>query len=214
VLPGKKGEIFDAQQLTATATAADFLESMKFCNMSMLRGLLIPSLIFGNGDGTGSYSLGQEHSKTFDTLCDSINSGLEHILLQQLVKQIIAYNFPKSQWEEEGLGAFSKRSMSKDEIQKEMEVYTSAITAGIIDANDLNDLNKMRETIGFEALEKPIEHIDPFTGLPQGESPPPGEEADPAEEPKVPGAKPEENASPAEKPKKKLKRWYRFWRKE
>ena len=188
VLPGKKGQIFDVEFMPQASNVSDFLQAADHCKKSKLRGLLIPALIFGAGDGSGSYSLGQEHAKTFDTLCDSINSGLEHALLQQLIKQIIAYNFPREMWAKDGLGAFSKRTLSREEIQKEMEVYEKGINTGIIDQNDLNDLNKMRDTIGFEPRDTIIEKPDLMGGLGL-----PGEE-----EPAAPGA--EEQEEPPVKP--------------
>ncbi len=162
LLPGKKGEMFDVEFMPQASNVQDFIAAGDFCNKSILRGLLLPSLIFGNGDGTGSYSLGQEHAKTFDKICDSVNSGLEHVLLQQFINQIIAYNFPRAAWEKEGLGAFNKKTLSRDEIEKEMAVYAQGIETGVIDANDLNDLNKMRDTLGFEPRDTIIEKPDPM----------------------------------------------------
>lgn len=201
ILPGKKDEIFSVDFMPQTSNVQDFLEALKFCNMSTLRGLLLPALIFGNGDGTGSYSLGQEHAKTFDKICDSINSNFEHTLLQQLVKQIIAYNFPRSAWEKDGLGAFSKRTLSRDEIEKEMTVYEQAINQGVIDPNDLNDLNKMRETIGFEERETPIKKPDMFGDV-GGE---PGDE--PAEDSQQDESKKEKAPDQEEKKKLMAKMW-------
>jgi hypothetical protein len=161
ILPGKKGQIFETDFVPQDAHADQFLAAIDMCNKSIMRALLIPSLIFTNGDGTGSYSLGQEHAKTFTKILDSYLVGLQEVLIQQLVKELIAYNFDESLWKKDGFGSFSKREFSEDEIQKVMEMYEKGITNGIIDTNDLNDLNKMRETIGFDeretVIEKPME---------------------------------------------------------
>jgi hypothetical protein len=189
LLPGKKGEMYDVEFMPQASNIQDFIAAAQFCNQSILRGLLLPSLIFGNGDGTGSYSLGQEHAKTFDKICDSVNSGLENVLLQQLVKPIIAYNFPRSAWEKDGLGSFSKRNLSQEEIEKEMAMYESGINAGVIDANDLNDLNKMRDTLGFDPRDEIIEK--PMPTMP-GEEGAETTEQDPAEKPEAKDAKKED----------------------
>jgi hypothetical protein len=162
ILPGKKGQVFDIETLTQDANADAFLSALNFCNVSIMRALLIPALVFTAGDGSGSYSLGQEHAKTFDKVLDGVLGGLKHVLVQDLIREMIAYNFPKSAWQKDGLGDFAKRELSPDEIQKEMETFDKGITAGIIDTNDLNDLNKMRDTIGFEPRETPIVKEDPF----------------------------------------------------
>jgi hypothetical protein len=83
--------------------------------------------------------------------------GVQETLIQQLVKEMIAYNFPEELWKKDGFGDFSKRDFSEEEIQKVMEMYEKGINAGIIDTNDLADLNKMRETLGFDEREKIIE---------------------------------------------------------
>lgn len=157
ILPGKKGEIFDVTEMGAGSNSGDFIAALDFCNKSIMRALMIPSLIFTNGDGTGSFALGQEHAKTFDKICDSIMAGANQVVLQQLIYEMIAYNFPRSAWEKDGLGSFSKRELTRDEIEKEMQMYEGGINNGIIDQRDLNDLNKMRESIGFEPVDKPIE---------------------------------------------------------
>lgn len=189
ILPGKKGEVYSVDFMPQASNVGDFIAAAEFCKKSKVRALLIPSLIFANGDGTGSFALGQTHVETFDKICDSINSGLEHILLYQLIRQIIAYNFPKSLWQKDGMGGFSKKSLTRDEISKEMEVYEKGINTGIIDQNDLNDLNKMRDTIGFEPRDTIIEPpIDPLAD-------PSATGDDPSEE---------ETDEPAPKEKKKL----------
>lgn len=198
ILPGKKGAIFETDQLANSSNASDFIAALDFCNKSILRGLLLPALIFGNGDGTGSFALGQEHAKTFDKICDSINSGFENVALQQIVKELIAYNFPRSVWGKDGLGGFSKKTLSREEIQKEMEVFEKGITAGIIDQNDLNDLNKMRDTIGFEPrdtiIEQPLPAFGMGTEIGNGVDEPPPQEKLPA-----PAEKPAPNTKPEEK---------------
>lgn len=154
-LPGKKGEIYSVDSLPQAANAADFIAAADFCNKSILRALLIPSLMFG--DGQGGYALGEVHSKTFEKILDGANAGLEPILLKSWVKDILVLNFPREQWEKDGLGSFSKRELTQDEIEKVMNMFEKGITSGIIDTADLNDLNQMRESINFTERDEVIE---------------------------------------------------------
>jgi hypothetical protein len=156
ILPGKKDQIYSTEFVPQAANTQDFISALDFCNKSIMRALLIPSLIFTSGDGSGSFALGQEHAKTFDKLLDSMNGGLQAACIQQLVREMIAYNFPRSAWEKDGLGEFSKRQLTQDERSKEMEVFEKAINSGIVDSQDLNDLNQMRDSIGFDPRETPI----------------------------------------------------------
>lgn len=161
-LPGKKGEIYEVDVISQQSNAADFIAALDFCNKSMMRGLLLPSLIFTNGDGTGSYSLGQEHAKTFDKLCDSINSGLESVLIQQAIEPVLRYNFPYDSWKKHGLGSFSKRQLTVDEIQKEIDVIEKGVNMGAIDMNDIADLNNVRDKMGLDPRNKIIEKPMPI----------------------------------------------------
>jgi hypothetical protein len=157
VLPGKKGQIYDIEFVPQTSNANDFLESLRFCNQSLLRSMLIPSLIFGNGDGSGSFALGQEHAKTFDKICDGMLAGLKHTIIQQLIKEMLAYNFKKVDWEKDGYGDFAKRELSQEERDKEVDAIEKGVNMGAIDMSDLNDTNKIRDVLGFEARDKVLE---------------------------------------------------------
>jgi hypothetical protein len=164
ILPGKKDQVYSVESLSQASNASDFLESLRFCNQSIMRALLLPALVFNGGDGAGSYALGQEHAKTFDKILDSMLDGLNHVLVQQLIGEMIKYNFPESAWKKDGLGKFSKRELTQDEIQKEMETVEKAVNIGAIDMNDLGDLNVIREKMGFEPREELIARPDPFGG--------------------------------------------------
>lgn len=157
ILPGKKGQHFDLDMLQQTSNQEAFLGSIDMCNRSMMRALLIPSLIFTNGDGAGSFALGQEHAKTFDKILDGVLTGTKFTLKQQMIQELIAYNFPKSAWEKDGYGEFARRELSQEEKQKEGEMLEKAVNLGVVDTDDLNDLNKMRDTFGFEPRDTPIQ---------------------------------------------------------
>ncbi len=157
ILPGKKGQMFETDFVPQSSNTEAFISALDFCNKSIMRALLLPSLVFTGGDGSGSYALGSEHAKTFEKILDSMLHGVKQVYLQQLIKELIAYNFPESAWKKDGLGDFSKRQFSQEERQKEMDMFVAGVNGGIIDANDLNDLNKMRETMGFEPRDKIIE---------------------------------------------------------
>jgi hypothetical protein len=150
ILPGKKGQVYDLEFVPQASNADDFIAAINLCDKGILRALLLPSLVFGNGDGSGSFALGEVHAKTFDKVCDSMLDGFKETMKEQLIRELIAYNFPKSAWKKDGLGDFTSVTLTADEIRKEGEIMSSAITDGAIDMSDLNDLNKYRDKIGFE----------------------------------------------------------------
>lgn len=157
ILPGKKGQVFDTDFVPSDANTEGFISAINLCDKGIMRATLLPSLIFTGGDGTGSYSLGQEHAKTFDKICDGIISGTKQAILEQLVMEMIAYNFPRDTWEKDGFGDFSKRELTQDEREKEMNALKQAYDMGAIDpAGDLEDLNKIRDMVGFSEKEELI----------------------------------------------------------
>lgn len=90
-----------------------FKKACDYYNRLIMRGLLIPSLLFDNGD-TGSYSLGQEHYKLFDVSLDAILSILTEAILEQLVRPLIDWNFG----EQEDYGSFEVKATSLDTEEK------------------------------------------------------------------------------------------------
>jgi hypothetical protein len=162
IMPGKKGQFVENDFVNQSSNANDFISSLNYVDTRLLRALLLPSLILSSGDGSGAYSLGQEHAKTFDKILDGILAGFSQVLLKQLIREMIAYNFPTSAWENDGLGEFSQRELSIEEREKEWTVVEGAINQGAIDMNDLNDLNHAREIAGFRPRETPIPRPDPL----------------------------------------------------
>ena len=90
-----------------------FRESCDYHNRLIMRGLLIPSLLFDNGD-TGSYSLGQEHYKLFDVSLEALLSLLTEALLEQLVRPLIEWNFGTMDY----YGEFEIKATSLDTQEK------------------------------------------------------------------------------------------------
>lgn len=150
VLPGKKGQTFETDFIQQQSNAGDFNDSIRLCNQGLMRALLLPALVFTGGDGSGSFALGQEHSKTFDKILDGILAGFKQTIIQQLVSEMIRYNFPESAWKKEGFGDFAKRELSPEEREKEMQLVETGVNLGAIDMTDLNDFNFVRDRLGME----------------------------------------------------------------
>ncbi len=162
IMPGKKGQFVEHDFINQSSNAGDFIATLNYLDTRIMRALLLPALVMSGGDGSGSYALGQEHAKTFDKILDGINNGFCQVLLRQLIREMIAYNFPKSAWEKDGIGEFGQRELSIEEREKEMQCVETAINVGAIDMNDLDDLNKVREISGFKPRTEPIPQPDPL----------------------------------------------------
>lgn len=162
VMPGRKGQFVEHDFVDQQSNANDFIAVLNYLDTRIMRALLLPSLVFSAGDGAGSFALGQEHAKTFDKILDGILGSFKQTLLKELIEEMIAYNFPRSVWEKDGLGEFAERELSQEERQKEMECVEKACNLGAVDMNDLDDLNKVREISGFKTRDKVIPRPDPM----------------------------------------------------
>lgn len=159
VLPGKKGQAFEVDPVQIQADPNSFIQAINNADRGALRALLLPSLIFGNGDGSGSFSLGQEHARTFEKILDGMCTGLNQVMIDQHVKRMIMFNFPEEVWRKDGFGAFSKRDFTQDELNKILEGYAIINGMGAIDMNDLEDLNKVREVAGFSLRKEVFQNM-------------------------------------------------------
>lgn len=165
ILPGKKGQVFDTDFVEQHSNATDFIAALEYCKKGKMRALLLPSLVFSAGDGSGSYSLGQEHARTFDKLCDGILSGFKQTLRDQLIYELLAYNFPRDEWEQDGLGDFSKRELTQDEKDKELTALEKAVNMGAVDMDDMDDLNHIRSVVNLKARTSPVPKPDLGEGM-------------------------------------------------
>jgi hypothetical protein len=164
ILPGKKDQIFGVDFVPQNSNAQDFIAALDFCNKEIMRALLLPALVFTGGDGSGSYALGQEHARTFDKILDGILSGFKQTLLDQVIYELLSYNFPKEMWQDDGLGEFSKRELTQEERDKEMTSLETANNMGALDLGDIEDLNHVRSVAGVKARTTPIPQMDDMFG--------------------------------------------------
>ncbi len=160
IMPGKKGQFVDHDFIDQQSNAQDFIAALNYLDTRLMRALLLPSLVFSAGDGAGSFALGQEHAKTFDKILDGVLGGFTQVLLRQLIREMIAYNFPESAWKKDGLGEFAQRELSQEEREKEMTCVETAVNMGAIDMSELDDLNKIRDIAGFKPRTEPIPQPD------------------------------------------------------
>lgn len=119
---------------------ADFLAAIQYCNRSIHQAIGLPSLVADSGS-VGSYSLGQEHSATFQLIVTSILEDLIDILLDQLVRPLLEYNFGP----QEDLGDFSVDVFDPVLAKATAEASAVLLNSGVADASRLADLNLLRE---------------------------------------------------------------------
>lgn len=141
------GDGNDLEFVFPPATIGDGFEAaVRYWDRTIMRGLLIPSLLFEAGD-VGSYALGQEHMELYQQGLDALLSNLTETLLEQLVRPLISWNFgEQSSW-----GRFDVKE-SKTEMSSWATLLNTMIQTGAIDRTSLDDVNFMRSHLGMDPL--------------------------------------------------------------
>lgn len=144
-----EGEDIEFVRALGAAVGGDFEKFEEFANRMILRALLVPPLLWEGQDG-GSRALGSEHF-------DAFILGLEHKLLwltegllEQAVREIIWLNFGPQR----SLGAWATLPLQPDDQERLARVFFQLVNGGWISPEILEDLNIVRERMGFPLAEE------------------------------------------------------------
>lgn len=146
VLPGKKGETYDIESVQIQGDMNVFKDGIDYFNRAIMRGLLLPPLVLG-GDGGGSYSLGQEHNKIFKQVVDGKLKVYKQNILDQFVKKIIAYNFPRKEWEKHGVGEFALEEFEPETMEKLAGIFRTLTETGYMTPEAQDDMDEVRSRL-------------------------------------------------------------------
>jgi hypothetical protein len=144
VLPGKKGETYEVEALQTQGDMNVFKDGVEYFNKSMMRALLIPPLVMGTGDGSGSWSLGSEHKKIFNQIIDGKLKPYKQDILDQLIQPLIAYNFPRKLWEKHGNGDFLLEEYDPEVMEKLAGIFSQLTTDGYMSPENQVDMDEVR----------------------------------------------------------------------
>lgn len=117
-----------------------FEKAVLYLNKMILRGLLVPSLIFDN-EGSGSYALGQTHAKSYDMILSSIYKLLKETLLEQIVRRIIEYNFGK----QSNYGDFAENKFAEEDQKALADAVASLTQNGYMSPETQADVDTVCE---------------------------------------------------------------------
>lgn len=115
-----------------------------YLNKMILRGMLVPSLIFDDGKNTGSYALGQAHFDIYTVMLRNIYKRLTECLLEQLVRPLVDMNYgPQKDY-----GEFPEREMSETDRNVLMGIFMQMTNSGYLDPAHQRDFDWVRGTLG------------------------------------------------------------------
>jgi hypothetical protein len=166
VLPGKKGEVYEVDAIQSQGDMNVFKDGVTYFNTAIMRGLLLPPLVLG-GDGGGSFALGQEHNKIFKQTVDGKNKVYKQNVLDQFIRKIIAYNFPKGEWEKHGNGEFTIEDFDPETMEKLSQIYERMTNAGYMSQFDQVDMDEVRLKLNLKkkkTVEPPAQPTEDDSG--------------------------------------------------
>lgn len=173
-------------------------------NKCLLRGLLIPALLFEPTD-IGSFALGSKHFEIFLKSIHQIVKALQDVILKQIYKPLLLWNFGKNC----PLGRFKVQLLQEESLELWSKIFFAMTNSGYMTPTKKEDANLVRTTFGAsevtEGMPAPIigKGVTPGTdtpveGLPVGETPDGQGKVAPA----VPKPAPKAPAGPQGRPKK------------
>ncbi len=75
------------------SSGGDYKNSIEYHNSQILRGMLVPSLLVGSGESSGSNALGQTHFDIFALMIQNLEKDINGIIEKFLIQPLIKFNF-------------------------------------------------------------------------------------------------------------------------
>jgi hypothetical protein len=116
-----------------------------YLNKMIFRSLLVPSLVFDEGQKSGSYALGQSHFDMYNLMLNGIFMALKEALIEQLIRPLIEMNFGP----QKSYGDFPERKVSAEDKEKEAKVFESLTNLGYLDPEAEEDMDYVRSSLGL-----------------------------------------------------------------
>jgi hypothetical protein len=156
------------------ALGEDFERAQNHFNKCILRGLLIPALLFEPTD-IGSFALGQKHFEIFMSSVHMIADELRRIVLRYIIGPLLRWNFGTRI----PIGEYRAPKLLVADQKLWAEIFFSMANAGFIRKDLQEDANVVRDRLGFPLWEEmpapaPVEPVPsgaPGEGLPGDKAP-------------------------------------------
>lgn len=129
----------------ASGMSDAFRSIVNYLNKMIFRGWLVPSLVFDDGSGTGSYALGQSHFDIFTHHINGIYNNLTETLLEQMIRPLVEINYGK----QTEYGSFPERSQGDADVKLLSEMFLQMTNAGYLDPDAKEDFNHVRASLSL-----------------------------------------------------------------
>jgi len=176
---------------------AQFIDTIKMYDTAIARSVLVPNMLGFTDNATGTYNLGEKHFDLFMMILENIQSDIEGVINEQIVRELVDYNFA----DVEKYPEFKFQPLTQEDRQELAKIFITAFEKGTVIATE-DDEAYLRESLNFpsrkkEAVILPEKKVaNPF-GVPSQQAP-----AEDPEKGMKPKDKPGEKAPASQKEEK------------
>lgn len=152
VLP--TGEEVSFEQVTRSF-GSDFESAQNHFNKMMMRGLLMPSLLFEASD-IGSFAMVNKHLEVFVRWIRRLVGQVARAIILQGVRPVVFWNFGA----QETYGEFKAQQLEEEDLELWSKIFFSMIQAGVLRPEVLVDFEWIREKFGApKGVDPPEESV-------------------------------------------------------
>ena len=127
----------------------DFDLILRFCDKMFFRAFLMPSLVADNSD-KGAFAQSKTHFKTFLFSLDKLKLDVSEVLLDQLIRKIVEWNFgAQEEW-----GEFQHKDFDPETGEIFSKIFAQVTEKGYLTPELYEDLRYVRETLGMPGISK------------------------------------------------------------
>lgn len=144
----------DVIPITTNAGEGFFNTALTYYQKMIFYSYGIPSTIFDDtASGIGNAGINAGHKLILDAQIEAIIQSLREELIEKVIRPLLLANFGTRF--EDNLGEFkSEKFLDPMQASARVNNLTLALTNGIIDNNDLEGVNRLREDLGISPISK------------------------------------------------------------
>lgn len=143
----------------------DFERAQNHLNKCMLRGLLIPALLFEPTD-IGSFALGSKHFELFLRSIGRLLLDVKRVLLDQVYRPLLWSNFGTNC----PVGDFVTQKLEEEDLKLWSEIFFAMTQSGYLSARRLDDLNAVRSKFNVDKVTELLPEPLKTPGSAQGDN--------------------------------------------
>lgn len=148
--PSPQDDIELGTLTTGNNFGSAFREKLSYLNTAIYRGLLIPQLLIAEqeGGGMGGQAIAAVHFEVFKLMLGELYNEMIEPFVEQVIGPLIQLNFATDDF-----GYFERAVYDVATLEVMSNVFTSLVESGLVDNQDLEDINMLRSKAGLPMMD-------------------------------------------------------------